>query len=326
MRLYIGLAAAAAALVLTTAPTSQAATLKADYRLENTLTSSVGSAPALTAAPAHPCTGNGPNSFSTATFGSRKVPIVDFQQDGGLIGPAAGVIPSGSYSIVVLFQFSSAHDGAWRRVIDLSGGTSDVGLYVHPSDVLDFYPTALVGTTLFTNDTWHQVVVTRNASTNVVSAYLDGTPNGTFTDTSSIALATANTTFFQDNLTGGSVCESPDGSAARIRLYNGALSPSAVAALDQLPPVQTAAPSPSGGAAGSATTLTGANFGPAERVTIKFTDGATTTTLGRVKTTKAGGFSTSVSIPAGAATGSATITVTGKTSGLSAKTTFTVTS
>jgi hypothetical protein len=323
MRTIAGAIAALAVTLAFAGTAHAAATLKADYRLENSLKSSVAGAPALTNAAPHPCAGNGPNSFSTAAVSSRTVPVLDFQRDGGLIGPAAPLIPQDNYSIAVEFEFSATYNGGWRRVIDLSNGTSDAGLYVSPSDLLDFYP-LFTGVTAFTNTTWHQVVLTRDAATNTAAMYLDGNLEASFADTGSAALAPINTVFFQDNQSGGAVCESSDGAVARIRLYKGALSASQVSALTALPPEQAIGLSATSGAAGSTTTVSGSDFGPMERVTIKFKEG-TATKLVTVKTDHTGAFSDLVTIPAGATAGAAHIIASGHTSTLTASTSFTVT-
>ena len=159
--------------------TAQAATLKADYRFENTLASSVSGAAALTNAPADACAHNGPNAFATAPMGARTIPVLSFQRDGGVVGPASPLVAQGSYSIAVLFKFTKTYDGLWRRIIDLSNGTSNDGLYVDPGDTLDFY-NVIAGTDTFTDGAYHQVVLTRDGPTKLVSEYLDGTLEGSF--------------------------------------------------------------------------------------------------------------------------------------------------
>lgn len=82
----------AAVLVLAFCASAQAATIKADYRFENRLASSVAGAPNLTNAAASPCDFNGPNSFHKLLVGTRKIPVLHFQRDGGVVGPAYPLI------------------------------------------------------------------------------------------------------------------------------------------------------------------------------------------------------------------------------------------
>ena len=81
------------------------------------------------------------------------------------------------------------------------------------------------------DNTYVQVVLTREAN-GVVTGYVNGTQQFQFTDTSGIAIIDGNNSlrFFRDD---GS--EASAGSVARIRIYNGALSATQVAALDRLP-------------------------------------------------------------------------------------------
>jgi hypothetical protein len=319
----IRIAAIATVLAFAFAANAQAATLKADYRFENSLTSSVTGAPDLTNAAASTRDANGPNTFTKLPEGTRKIPVLHFQRDGGVVGPAYPLISKSSYTAVVDFQFTGTYDGFWRRILDLSNGTSDDGFYVAPSDLLNYWDSGIYGTTAFINEAWHQVVLTRVGSTKVVSEYLDGNLEAIFADntTPPIALVpTTNTIFFQDNPPGtGPACESSDGYVSRIRLYTGALSSTAVAALKVLPPAPSVA-APSSVSADQSYTVTGKNFGPDEQVSIYFTDATNTTTVLTTATTDAsGGFSMSEQVPISAPSGNGTFSAFGQASTLKAK-------
>jgi hypothetical protein len=91
--------------------------------------------------------------------------------------------------------------------------------------------------------TYTQIVLTRDGTTGLVSVYQDGTPDFSFTDSSGLAVlagptsssTAADLTVFKDDGTGlGStlVNETSIGDIARLRLYDGALTPSQVAGLD----------------------------------------------------------------------------------------------
>lgn len=83
---------------------------------------------------------------------------------------------------------------------------------------------------------------------------------------------------------------------------------------------------PHSGAAGTVVKVTGAGFAAGEHVRLTFTDaGHTKTAQPRLTTDESGAFSTTVTVPGGAAAGRATIAAVAKTSGFIARKAFTVT-
>jgi hypothetical protein len=89
---------------------------------------------------------------------------------------------------------------------------------------------------------------------------------------------------------------------------------------------QSIALSPTSGTAGSTVKVTGTGFAAGESVTVKITDHAGVVTFfPAVTATASGGFTATITIPAGSATGSAKVTATGGTSGLVATKTYKVT-
>ena len=83
-----------------------------------------------------------------------------------------------------------------------------------------------------------EAVLTRDSSTNLVTAYFDGSPVFSFTDSSSsgvISAANLLNTFQDDVRTGGS--ESSSGSVAGIQIFNTVLTDAEVADLDLVTPV-----------------------------------------------------------------------------------------
>ena len=141
-----------------------------------------------------------------------------------------------------------------------------------------------------------------------------------------LAFDTANVLrLFRDNTSGGFSNEDSAGQVARVRIYDGVLSLSAVSALGTLYKKQSISLSSSSGAQGSAVTVKGSNFGPAETVTVKYVDTVGTTyNRGTAMTTVAGTFSKNVTVPAGAVVGSGRFTATGGPSRLNASKPFTV--
>lgn len=198
---------------------SNVATLKADYRFENDRDSSVSGAPTLTDL--------GTNSFTTATVDGVSKTVLSFSQNNGLsLSSTSGLVTNTSYSVVMLFSFQQT--SGWRRVLDVRNATADAGLYINGA--LNFYPHASGPTSIAANS-YVQVVLTRDPI-GTVTGYVNGTQQFQFTDSNSYALiSSANTIrFFRDD---GS--EASPGSVARIRVYDGVLTSSQVAALDRLP-------------------------------------------------------------------------------------------
>ena len=83
---------------------------------------------------------------------------------------------------------------------------------------------------------------------------------------------------------------------------------------------------PASGARGAQITVSGTGWIPGKKVTISLTDSAlVTTTLKSVTANGSGSFSTSVTIPAGAATGNATISAKGAITALTMTRTISIT-
>ncbi len=186
-----------------------AQTLCADYRLENTLASTDGKAPAL--APL------GDNAFAREEVGGAVRPALRFPKGSGLaITPATAVVAGDAYTIIIEFRFDETE--SWRRIIDFRNATTDEGLYSKDGR-LEFYSIAIGKEVVIKPNTWVQVMLTRNRFGKVVG-YVDGKPQFAFTDTEKRALPDAANTlrFFRDD---GD--EQSAGAVARIRIYGGAL-------------------------------------------------------------------------------------------------------
>jgi hypothetical protein len=109
-------------------------------------------------------------------------------------------------------------------------------------------------------------------------------------------------------------------------LIPGAALPYFSAANPNSTPPATIALSAGSGAPGVSVTVSGAAFGPNEKVRLTFTDSARAKfALGSVTTDGSGAFSKSVTIPAGAAAGKGKVSAKGVTSGLKAAKAFTIT-
>ncbi len=197
-----------------------AATLKGDYQFGGTLGSSCCGAPALTDL--------GPNSFGEEVVGGSSRTVLRFPLSSGVSMPA-GVIPNDSYSIAVQVRLEEV--GGYRRLVDYSTSTSDRGLY-NLSGQLSFFPIAS-GSTFpapIEANRYTHAVLTRDAA-GEVRGYVDGSEEISFTDTGGDAVFPAgnDVRFFKDDaLIGG---EESAGAVARIRVYDGALTPAEVAAI-----------------------------------------------------------------------------------------------
>ena len=200
----------------------------ADYRFQNKLSTSVGTAPALTRIGTR-------STFTKATVDGASRTVLSFPKGNGLkLAPTTGVVPNDTYTIVVLFEFNDVSN--FRRVIDFKNGTSDSGLYVQ-NGKLRFFPTSSAGPTPIAANRYVQVVISRDAS-GLVKGYVDGTKQFEFSDINQDAVISGKNTlrFFKDNTSGGTTGEESGGSVARIRLYGSALSETDVGALDRLEP------------------------------------------------------------------------------------------
>ncbi len=214
------------ALGLFAAPAS-AATLKADYRFQNTRASDVAGAPALTDI------GPGANVFATETVEGQARRVLAFPKSNGLSLPAvASLIPTTSYSLVIDVRL--AEIAGYRRLAGFKDDTSDSGLY-ELNGRISVYPVASGGSGLIRANTYARVAITR-APSRTVAAYVDGRRAvAPFTDSNNVTqISAANLRFFKDD--GFIAGEESAGAVARIRVYDGALTAAEVAALSPVPP------------------------------------------------------------------------------------------
>ncbi len=127
------------------------------------------------------------------------------------------------YSIAMRFSLDNL--SGYRKLIDFVNRASDNGFY-NLNSALDFYPVA-AGSTTYLPGQEISVVLTRDGATGLVSAYLNGVLQLSFTDSSNLAVATtaggfAHFNLFQDDLvtSGG---EASSGFADEVNFFQGAL-------------------------------------------------------------------------------------------------------
>jgi Concanavalin A-like lectin/glucanases superfamily len=248
----IALPALAAALALT-ARARAAATLAADYQVQNTYASSVGTiGPLAVVGESYDVSftnnvdvdGNTQTVLTTEINGEGTPDV-----GGGVQAQTAGFIASDNYSIVLLADFSLQPDLLATKVFDFQNLSSDDGLYINDATGLLYFNgvTGATGGTPAVSGTYTQIVLTRDSATGEVSVYQDGSPAFAFDDSSDEAVladsvspsSNAYLTVFKDDGTGvGSslLDETTVGDIARLRLYDGVLTPDQVAALDTVVP------------------------------------------------------------------------------------------
>lgn len=226
------------------------ATLAADYQFQSTYASSVGTIGPLSVV------GNANDaSFSTGVTVDGQSQIVLALNVNAQTPPApdpgagvqaqtAGFISSTNYSIVLLAEFNLSADFAATKLFDFDNLSSDDGLYVNDTTGLLYFNGAVgaTGGTPAVSGTYTQIVLTRDSSTNTVTVYQDGSPAFNFDDSTGLAILgdsvspspNAYLTVFKDDDTGvGSTVldETSVGDIARLRLYDGVLTPAQVAGL-----------------------------------------------------------------------------------------------
>jgi len=213
------------------------AAVVANYQFQNTLSSTIPSAPDLVPFVL--------GSYSSASIGGTPTTVYNFGTQQGLSLNTTGLI-SNNYTIAALLQFNDIT--GYRKVFDFKSLTSDNGLYTY-SGQLNFYSENSGGPTVGPG-TFFEVVLTRDSSTALMTAYLDGTPVFSFSDSSSLGVISAANllNIFQDDATTGGG-ESSSGSVAGLRIFNNVLTDAEVAALDLRTPSAVPGPLPLFGAA-----------------------------------------------------------------------------
>jgi hypothetical protein len=189
--------------------------------------------------PTHAYTLN--NTFADVLGGPSLVSL------GGTLGPTgytfatnqglslSNAINATNYSLEMTFSFASnANLTSWRKILDFANRQSDAGVYGYNQN-LQFYPDITAQVTAIQAGTPLHLVVTRDAGTNLFSAFINGQQQFTFTDASARATFTGPNNiihFLTDDLivTG----ESAPGFIDWIRIYDRPLTVAEAAARYQL--------------------------------------------------------------------------------------------
>lgn len=242
MRVISGLAGAlvvAALALVDGSDAAGAATLKADYQLQDSRTSQLAGAPDLVDL------GQG-NRFKTEAVGGVARQVLAFPKGGGVSLRTAGLVDPTSHSIVMVFRLAQVF--GFRRLLDFSGGGSDRGLYDLDKQLV-LYPAAVgPGDEVLTAGSYVQVALTTEttlAGSQWSVAYVNGSP--VTATTHGFSLRSGVLRFFQDNVRGGAGGEESAGALACVLVYDGALSTDEIrhqAADPALCPAPRPAPSP----------------------------------------------------------------------------------
>ena len=198
--------------------------LKADYRFDGNLKSSVKGAPNLRNV------GSGNTFVRTRVPGEGRTKVLKFPFMNGVKLNTDGLIPSGRYSVVLTFKLADTGTDGYYRVLNptLPADDNDNGVYVYGTGMVwyDNTTTSVDGPEgTLAPDKFVEVAFTR-AGTGKVRVYVNGQPDITALDSNGQAVIQNHSLrFFVDN----SNEEASAGKVARIRVWNDALSAKKVA-------------------------------------------------------------------------------------------------
>jgi hypothetical protein len=181
------------------------------------------------------------SDFTTDTVNSQtqhalNLPVAD--QGVEVPAPANELVNGpGVYTIALCTKLDDLNNGGYVRLIDFKDGQTDNGLYEYTNGALDFYPYVISTDTPITAGTYHQIVVTRDAS-GTVTGYVDGAQEITFDDSSTqdgVITAGPDSSgpvvrFRRDNDSGPN-SEATTGTIARIQIFPSVLSTTNIAGL-----------------------------------------------------------------------------------------------
>ena len=213
------------------APAASAATLIGDYQLQGTRASS-GPGPTLTDI------GAGPGAFTSESVMGTTRRVLVFPLHGGVqMSPTGLPTSTAPYSVVTTFRLADV--SGYRRILDVTNGTLDNGVYDH-NGLADYFRTASLDhegpSVVFADDAYTTVAIIGTdpgfARTRV---YVNGTPQVDYGEREAIVSDALR--FFKDNDT-----EDSAGAVSCIRVYSGALTAAEVSAIGPSPTCGAPAP------------------------------------------------------------------------------------
>ena len=140
-----------------------------------------------------------------------------------------GGLPTGSFSIEMVFNLNQVSGGVdgWFKLLDFTGLTADRGLYVYNGSIYAYNSGSSVNLGDINAGQRTDMVVTKDATTNVVSIYINNVLVLSTVDTDGALSGGPVVWFFQDdNETHG--MEATGGSVSRISIFDHALDQSEV--------------------------------------------------------------------------------------------------
>ena len=191
----------------------------ADYEFDSTLTSDVGSVPALE------YLGSG------ATYSGTRLTI---EAGSGLrLAPATGV-PSDRYTMV--FDMTLVDTSGWRKIVDFASRSVNPGVYLNAAFPVFASESPIDGLPTVEVDVPFQMAVTRDSFTERVNVFIDGEMRLSFLDAGGDAVVggTGELFFLVDDTAGGGA-DHPEGSIDRLRIWDGAMTPAQIEALVPVP-------------------------------------------------------------------------------------------
>lgn len=195
--------------------------LRADYRFNANLLSSVAGAPALVNV------GPGTNLFVTENVDGNSRLVLRFPQANGVeLRAATSVIPADRYTMAIKLRLDDT--SGYRRLVNfvLPPATADRGLYDLAGD-LTYSPIAFGSGSPIDPDEWVLVVLTRSSGGRI-RGYVDGVQELDVTAPTDARIGAADILrFFRDNADR----QESSGAVARIRLWDRTMTPAQVAAL-----------------------------------------------------------------------------------------------
>ncbi|CAN5357653.1 hypothetical protein BH09GEM1_BH09GEM1_46960 [soil metagenome] len=150
----------------------------------------------------------------------------------------------GTYSIAIRSLFTGSTYDGWRKIVDFKDRSTDEGYYSDPAFASVMYNISSRVAGAYTLGAMQMTVLTRDASTNLFSAYVGGVQRFSVTDASGIGVfSSANSLarFFEDDFAAISG-EASNGAVDYIAIYDAALTAEQVGRLEVIAGVTTPEP------------------------------------------------------------------------------------
>ena len=213
-----------------------AATLKGDYRFQDSLSSSFAGPLPLSNIEIAPCC----NAFATETVDGSATRVLTFPKRNGVSFTTTGQISSDAYSTVFKVRLGAVT--GYRRLLEAKGDTTDRGLYYQDGLVNFFDDSINLGAgPVVLADEYAEIAFTRNDAKEV-NVYVNGELRLTHDDPADHSKITAGVLRFFSDGTVDTFDEDSAGAVSRIRIYDGALSAAEVAAINNPPADSTPPP------------------------------------------------------------------------------------